>query len=123
MILKQKSINFLNQHFKLPAIGTEQDWAIELADHTRIKAFLDSYNTITLSSDDKIALMALVFASYEDYIYKYGKEINIENKMEKIKQNKLALGKDTDPKHQQTTIENQIHKLHKSIVQDDFAQK
>lgn len=47
----------------------------------------------------------------------------LEGKLESIRQNKLAFGKDADPKHQQETIENQIHKLHKSIVQGDFSQE
>lgn len=66
LILNKSSIKFLNNELKLPAKGDEQDWDLELADANRLKDFLLLYNDRRLSDDDKIALMSLILASYDE---------------------------------------------------------
>ena len=59
---------FLNEVFQLPATGQEQDWDIELADHTRLQEFITYAQKELLKDDVKQALMALVLASYDDLL-------------------------------------------------------
>ena len=47
----------------------------------------------------------------------------LENKLERIERKILLLGENADPEYQQSAIRNQIHKLHKSIVQGDCSQE
>jgi hypothetical protein len=82
-ILKKEAINFLNRYFKLPVSGDEQDWDIELADSDRVEEFLDAYD-YDFSDDVKPALMALIFASYDDYIGEHKRDISIEAKIKTI---------------------------------------
>ena len=92
-ILKKQAIDFLNQYFKLPARGDEQDWDVELANPDRVEEFLDGYDD-DFSNDIKLALMALIFASYDEYIVKYKKDVAIEARIKKIldKKRDLFLG-------------------------------
>jgi len=45
-----------------------QDWPLEVADADRIGEFLILYEQGNLSSDDRFALMALVVASFDDWL-------------------------------------------------------
>ncbi len=63
--LTKSSIALLTKALKLPATGSEQDWDIELADASRIREFLVAYQTMSLSPDDRFALMALVVGSVD----------------------------------------------------------
>ncbi|MFP2895879.1 hypothetical protein [Corallococcus sp. 4LFB] len=65
IVLKQASIVKLTAALALPASGQEQDWEIELADPARIGEFLTAYRSLSLSPDDKVALMALMLASVD----------------------------------------------------------
>ena len=67
-ILKQSAIEYLNRLLHLPATGKEQDWDIELADATRLDDFLNVLDHQHLSDDQKQALMALIIASYDDFL-------------------------------------------------------
>jgi hypothetical protein len=82
-VLKKKAIDFLNQYFKLPAKGNEQDWDVELADSNRIKEFLNGYRG-DFTGDVKLALMALILASYEDFLHENKENSNIENEIKEI---------------------------------------
>ncbi len=65
---KSSSTDRLTKLLALPATGQEQDWEIELANGQRIAEFLAAYEEMTLSADDKLALMALILASVDQYI-------------------------------------------------------
>jgi len=52
----------------LPTSGKEQDWDIELADAIRLDEFLNVLDHQHLSDDQKHALMALIIASYDDFL-------------------------------------------------------
>ena len=67
-MLKRSSIDKLTTLLALPATGQEQDWEVELADENRIGEFLMAYEGLFLSPDDKLALMALILASVDNYI-------------------------------------------------------
>ena len=82
-ILKKEAIIFLNEYFKLPARGDEQDWDVELANPDRSTEFLNAYDD-GFSDDVKLALMALIFASYDDYIGKYKRDSYLESKIKTI---------------------------------------
>lgn len=66
IILKKESMQFLNEALRLPALGTEQDWDLELADPSRVREFVNFYQERQLNSDQKQALMSLIIASLED---------------------------------------------------------
>lgn len=56
--------------FDLGARGDEQDWEVQLADPSKLTAFLDCYERCDLSEDEKITLMLLIIASFDDYLYR-----------------------------------------------------
>ena len=60
-----------------------EDWDIELADADRVKEFLDAYD-YDLSHDIKLALMALILASYDDYIGKDKRDVSLEARIKTI---------------------------------------
>jgi hypothetical protein len=68
MILKKEAIAHINSSLHLPYTGTEQDWDIEMANPDRVGEFIAYYQTASLSADEKMALMALILASYEDLL-------------------------------------------------------
>ena len=68
MIIKKETQIKLNNLLRLPATRLEQDWDIELADETRLIEFLDLSESIDLSDMEKSAVIALILASYDDYI-------------------------------------------------------
>jgi len=45
-----------------------QDWELECADLNRIGEFLDLYEDQGLNDDERFALMALIVASFDDYL-------------------------------------------------------
>lgn len=68
MILTKKAIESVSLKLDLPFKGIEQDWEVELADSKRVKEFVSFYKGLSLSLDEKMALMALILASYDDYL-------------------------------------------------------
>jgi hypothetical protein len=62
------AIRRINTLLQLPATGQEQDWEIELADSTRVQEFCQVYQTANLTQEEKFTLMALIIASYDDYL-------------------------------------------------------
>lgn len=68
MILKKKIIEQLSKKLLLPYTGIEQDWDIEMANSNRINDFLKFYQQNDLLVDEKIAVMSLILASYEDFL-------------------------------------------------------
>jgi hypothetical protein len=49
-----------------------QDWELECANPQRIEEFLDLYERGSLSDDDRFALMALIVASFDDWLSEAG---------------------------------------------------
>lgn len=72
IILENDAIEFLNHELKLPSSGKEQDWDIELSNYKRIGDFIQYYENSELNESTKVALMALIIASIEDYFDVYG---------------------------------------------------
>jgi len=71
MILKEKVIAALSKKLSLPYTGTEQDWEIEMADSSQINEFIDLYHQHDLAFEERMALMPLIVASYDDYLNEY----------------------------------------------------
>jgi hypothetical protein len=61
-----KAIDRLNRELRLPAIGGEQDWEIELADANRVEEFCAHLTSVDLNDDERFALLSLIVASAQD---------------------------------------------------------
>lgn len=68
----------LSKKLSLPYTGNEQDWDIEMADPERLDYFLDYFQNHNLSDDEKVLLLSLILASYDDYLNQ--NVINIDSK-------------------------------------------
>jgi len=68
MIPKKETIATLSKKLSLPYTGTEQDWDIEMADSKRINEFIDLYHQYDLAFEERVALMSLIIASYDDFL-------------------------------------------------------
>ncbi len=68
MIPNRETIESINKILQLPANGNEQDWALELADKSRILEFIQILDSNQLSEMGKYAIMELILASYDDYL-------------------------------------------------------
>lgn len=84
MILKRKVIEELSEKLLLPFTGIEQDWELEMANLERIDEFLNFYEKSVLSTDEKIALMCLILASYDDLLNE--KKLEVDNRWNEIKE-------------------------------------
>ncbi len=82
-ILKKKAMVFLNKYLNLPSEGNEQDWDLELASSDRLKEFLDAYN-YNFNNDVQLALIALIFASYDEYLNEHKRNPSIDERIRKI---------------------------------------
>lgn len=76
MILKKEIIEQLSKELSLPFTGIEQDWDIEMANSSRISEFLKFYQQNNLSTDEKVAIMSLILASYENFLNENDLEID-----------------------------------------------
>lgn len=84
MILKKESIEKISNKLSLPFNGIEQDWDIEMANSKRITEFIKFYQqNKNLTTDEKFAVMAILLASYEDYLNE--NDLNIDDRWFKIK--------------------------------------
>ncbi|MGE8299104.1 MAG: hypothetical protein ACN6OW_05980 [Sphingobacterium paramultivorum] len=57
-------------------IGREQDWDIEMVDSNRKNEFIDLYHQYDLGFEEKVALMSLITASYDDFLNENNVEID-----------------------------------------------
>jgi hypothetical protein len=55
----------------------QQDWAIEFADYKRIGEFINVAIDAELNDEEKIAIVELILASFDDYLNYYSDEENI----------------------------------------------
>jgi len=58
----------INDFFQLGATGDEQDWDIELADASRVDEFIEKYHEPSFDSLNRMGLLKLIVASYNDLI-------------------------------------------------------
>lgn len=84
-ILYPSATGYLNKVLELNPDKQCQDWDIELADANRIEEFTSFYQNNKLSNEIKLALMALIIASYDDLL-DYGTEIHVNALWDRIKQ-------------------------------------
>ncbi|MCF6200214.1 MAG: hypothetical protein L3J67_12645 [Hyphomicrobiaceae bacterium] len=54
--------------FQISRTGGEQDWDIELANASRVDEFIENYHDSSFKSQDRMALIKLILASYNDLI-------------------------------------------------------
>ena len=80
----------LNDLFGFAATGEEQDWEIEFADANRTEEFFSQYESGTLTQAQKMAVMQLVLASFDEILYSENdnenlwKEISLKLKEDSI---------------------------------------
>jgi hypothetical protein len=79
--LISEAIKRLNTLLSLPHRDGMQDWDVELADPNRVQEFCDVYERKHLDPPEKQALMALIIASYDDYLEERGNEVFLWNKI------------------------------------------
>ncbi|TMP05900.1 hypothetical protein CWC11_09175 [Pseudoalteromonas sp. S3178] len=58
----------LSALFGFNAIGDEQDWEFEFADENRVEEFIVCYGSGNLSDPQKMAVMQLIMASFDDLV-------------------------------------------------------
>ena len=68
MILRKEAIESVSRKLSLPFTGVEQDWEVEIAASERLVEFVSFYKNSSLSSDEKMVLMSLILASYDDFL-------------------------------------------------------
>jgi hypothetical protein len=60
------AIDSLSKHFNLPNTKHMQDWGIEVADADRAIEYLEGYESLDLSDDEKFVLMWTILQSFQD---------------------------------------------------------
>jgi hypothetical protein len=93
--LPLEAIKKLNSLLDLPYRDGMQDWDIELADSNRIQEFCDFYEREDLDPHEKQALMALLIASYNDYLEERGNEVLLWSKIAALLRKDFDLHKST----------------------------
>ena len=78
-----ETIKKISEDLSLPFTGIEQDWEIELADPNRLDEFIKHYKTNYLLIEEKIVLMSIILASYDEYLEK--NNLDVDNHWEEIK--------------------------------------
>lgn len=90
-----EAIEKLNMLLDLPYMDWMQDWDIQLADSNRIQEFCDAYEQENLDSNEKQALMALIIASYNNYLEERGNEMVLWDKIAALLRQDFDLHKPT----------------------------
>jgi hypothetical protein len=93
--LASEAIEKLNMLLDLPYMDWMQDWDIQLADSNRIQEFCEVYERENLNSKEKQALMALIIASYNNYLEAQGGESLLWNKIADLLRRDFDLHKPT----------------------------
>ncbi len=70
--------------FDLNATGEEQDWEIELADSGKLNIFVEAYESLPLTPDEKITLMLLIVASFDDALVQGWESSEVWERIEKL---------------------------------------
>ncbi|MCU6798118.1 hypothetical protein OB236_38930 [Paenibacillus sp. WQ 127069] len=67
--ITRSTIENLIVKLNLPALDPySQDWDLEMADSSRVAEFISFYEEQVLSENERFGLMALIIASYDDFI-------------------------------------------------------
>jgi hypothetical protein len=67
--ITRSTIENLIVKLNLPALDPHsQDWDLEMADSSRVAGFISFYEEQVLSENERFGLMALIIASYDDFI-------------------------------------------------------
>ena len=83
MFLDKKTVEEVSNKLSLCFTGIEQDWAVEMADSKRIDEFLDFYQQIDLPINEKLAVVSLILASYDNFLNE--KDLKVDERWEVIK--------------------------------------
>lgn len=83
MVIKKEIIEDLSKLLNLQFTGIEQDWDIEMADVSKIEDFICFYNKKNLSNELKVGTMALILASFEEFLNE--NDLNIDDRWNEIK--------------------------------------
>lgn len=68
----------LERALLLPARGDEQDWAVELADPSRVQEFISKYPEYQADDELSFGLVSLLIASFDDLIAERINEADLE---------------------------------------------
>ena len=83
-ILQPTATDYLSSVFNFPITGLEQDWDVEFADSNRLEEFITYLENEKLSQEITRALIALIIASYNEYLEERPANPEIEKRIEKI---------------------------------------
>jgi len=89
------AVTKLNKLLNLPYEDDMQDWDIELANSHRVPEFCDVYEREDLDASEKQALMALIIASYDDYLEERNNDLFLWNKIATLLRKDFDLHKST----------------------------
>ncbi len=84
MIIDKRLSLFVNKLLNLPANGSEQDWAVELANRFRLDEFINVLSTMHFSLTIEYAIMSLILASYVDFIFFESDKSNFWKNIKKL---------------------------------------
>lgn len=68
MILNKEAIRYISKQLSLPFDESVQDWDLELSNSKRINEFILYNEKESLSKEQKIVLMAIILASFNDLL-------------------------------------------------------
>ncbi|WP_333662220.1 hypothetical protein [Chishuiella changwenlii] len=74
MILKKHIVKKLAQKLSLNYSDTQQDWDLEMSDLNKIDDFIEFYNSNDLDFEERKIVIALIVASYNEYLYQNEKD-------------------------------------------------
>lgn len=81
----KNSIERLSKALHLrPVSNYMQDWEYEVADSKRLSEFISYYEQNSLNSNEKVTLMTLILASYDDYIKAFGEDLDYSKKIKQF---------------------------------------
>lgn len=81
----KNSIERLSKALHLrPVSNYMQDWEYEVADSKRLSEFISYYEQNSLNSNEKVTLMTLILASYDNYIKAFGEDVDYSKKIKQF---------------------------------------
>lgn len=70
MIVHKDTVKAVATILKINYTGYEQDWFVEFADTNRLSEFISVLNNKQLSFPETYAILSIVIASYDEFLYK-----------------------------------------------------
>lgn len=81
----KNSIERLSKALHLRSVSNYmQDWEYEVADSKRLSEFISYYEQNSLNSNEKVTLMTLILASYDNYIKAFGEDVDYSKKIKQF---------------------------------------